>query len=282
LKLTDATIDQSSAKIHLAGWNGTEDPFDVFRHGDFKSWQNRQNAKNFERPLIVSLIQMRSGGQRWLFAGCFDQTGCQRHPNHPKDWLYETSERNSTEALSGRLIVQHKRQGRQSYRNAETIADELLVVELREQKVSSRVFTDFSEVRLLKSDLDLIVANQNDTWVDALSAVRGIYVITDTSNGKQYVGSALGDTRRGGKGGIWQRWCDYSKDGHGGNVELCRVLQEKGSKHAENFQYAILEVAGSSATDDDVKVREGHWKRVLGTYDNGYNKSLEQDADHEY
>jgi hypothetical protein len=72
------------------------------------------------------------------------------------------------------------------------------------------------------------------------------------------------------------------REGSGKNVELCRVLQEKGSKHAENFQYAILEVAGSSATDDDVKVREGHWKRVLGTYDNGYNKSLEQDADHEY
>jgi hypothetical protein len=282
LKLNDPSIDPSSAKLHLAGWNGTDDPLDVFRHGKFQDWQAWQRSRNFERPQIVSLIQMRGGGQRWLFAGCFDQHGCSQHPTHPKDVLYQTTERTSTESLSGRLIVQYQRQGRQPYRYAETVADALLVVELRDKRVSAHVFTDYSEVRLSKKDLDLIVAHQNDAWVDALSSVRGIYVITDTSNGKLYVGSALANTRRGGRGGIWERWCDYAKNGHGGDVDLVRVITEKGADHVQRyFQYSILEIAGSSATEDDVKIREGHWKRVLGTYDHGYNRNVEADVDHQ-
>ncbi len=281
LKLNDPSIDPNSAKLHLACWNGSDDPVDVFRHGRFQEWQAWQRARNFERPQIVSLIQMRGGGQRWLFAGCFDQKGCARHPSHPNEWLYQTTERSSTESLSGRLIVQYQRQGRNSYRNAETIADELLVVELRDKRVSAHVFTDYSEVRLSKMDLDLIVSHQSDAWVEALSSVRGIYVITDTSNGKLYVGSALSNTRQREKGGIWERWSDYAKNGHGGDVDLKQVIAANGIDHAQrHFQYSILEIAGSTATDEDVKAREGHWKRVLGTYAHGYNKNLEADVDH--
>jgi hypothetical protein len=200
LKLHDVTIDSARTKVHLACWNGTDDPLDVFRHGNFEAWQATQRARNFERPQIISLVQMRGGSQRWLFAGCFDQTGCRQDPERPGRWIYSTAERPATASLTGRLIVQYQRQGRNSYRNAETIADDMLVAELRDKRISAYVFSDFSDVRLTKADLDLIVKNENDSWVNALSSVRGIYVITDTSNGRLYVGSALAETRRGGKG----------------------------------------------------------------------------------
>jgi hypothetical protein len=41
--------------------------------------------------------------------------------------------------------------------------------------------------------------------------VQGIYLITDSSNGKQYVGKADGTER------ILGRWKNYASDGHGGN-----------------------------------------------------------------
>ncbi len=281
LKLNDSSIDPKSSKLHLACWNGNDDPIDVFRHGSFQGWQAWQGARNFERPQIVSLIQMRGGSNRWLFAGCFDQLGCAKHPSPEGGWLYETTERATTESLSGRLIIQYQRQGRNSYRNAETVADELVVAELRDNRVSAQIFTDYSEVRLSNKELELIVSQQSDAWVEALSSVRGIYLITDTSNGKLYVGSALANTRQRGKGGIWERWCQYASDGHGENVNLRQVIAANGIEYARNnFQYSILEVAGSTATDDDVRLREGHWKRVLVSYAHGYNKNIEADVDH--
>lgn len=41
-----------------------------------------------------------------------------------------------------------------------------------------------------------------------------MYLITDSSNGKKYVGSATGENM------IWGRWKDYIANGNGGNIEL--------------------------------------------------------------
>ena len=43
---------------------------------------------------------------------------------------------------------------------------------------------------------------------------KGVYLITDTSNGKMYVGSAYGENM------ILGRWKSYVKTGHGGNEGL--------------------------------------------------------------
>jgi len=42
----------------------------------------------------------------------------------------------------------------------------------------------------------------------------GVYLITDTRDGRQYVGKADGLEN------IRQRWSAYAANGHGGNVEL--------------------------------------------------------------
>jgi hypothetical protein len=48
--------------------------------------------------------------------------------------------------------------------------------------------------------LESIYAIQRPDWKTALEHAKGVYLITDTSNGKRYVGSAYGVT------GIWSRW----------------------------------------------------------------------------
>lgn len=47
--------------------------------------------------------------------------------------------------------------------------------------------------------------------------VAGVYLITDSSTGKMYVGSTTV------QGGIRGRWCACSDNGHGGNVLLGKL-----------------------------------------------------------
>ena len=73
--------------------------------------------------------------------------------------------------------------------------------------------------------------------------------------------------------GIWGRWCSYSENGHGDNKELKALLEEKGGAYADNFQYAILEIADPLDTKEQVIERENHWKDVLLSRTFGYNSN---------
>ena len=55
--------------------------------------------------------------------------------------------------------------------------------------------------------MQIITKYKAPQWENALKNVKGIYAITDISNGKIYIGSAIGEN------GIWQRWCSYAKEG---------------------------------------------------------------------
>jgi hypothetical protein len=123
----------------------------------------------------------------------------------------------------------------------------------------------FRVVNLAKADLDLIVAKGLESWRTALSNVAGVYLISDTTTGKLYVGSALG------AGGIWQRWCCYANDCHGGNVELKRLIEMEGRQRANAFRFTVLEIADIHASKDDILCRESLWKRVLLTRLHGHN-----------
>jgi hypothetical protein len=94
-------------------------------------------------------------------------------------------------------------------------------------------FQDFYE-RL--SNLAAVPAS----WRAALSAVAGVYLLTNPNTGKQYVGSAQGE------GGFWGRWEQYAASGHGGNRRMQDVP-------AADYQVSVLEVASSSAGPDDRK-----------------------------
>ncbi|MBI3852896.1 MAG: GIY-YIG nuclease family protein [Verrucomicrobia bacterium] len=286
LKLELPSLKPEECKIHLASWNGRDDPLDVFVRGEFPEWQNWQSNKNFERPYIVSLIKM-DGPSRWLFAGVFSTHGCSAvEAQQDRPWEKSTEYRPTTEskvvkqafrydtkelpefaALTGRLIIEFSRPGRQSYLKAENWAERLQVSELKPRPVAVEEFPGFSNVLLPKWKLDIIVAQEIESWKSALSSVAGVYLITDTKTGRHYVGSAYGT------GGIWGRWKAYSEDGHGNNKNLKSLLQKEGVDYSLNFQFSILETADTSASEDDVLKRETHWKNALCSREShgGYN-----------
>lgn len=59
LRLEAPELEPSKCKVHLAGWNGHDDPLHVYLKGEFDSWQAWQSRRNFERDFVVSLIRER-------------------------------------------------------------------------------------------------------------------------------------------------------------------------------------------------------------------------------
>jgi hypothetical protein len=285
LKIEMQSLLPEQCKIHLAGWNGRDDPMDIFLRGLFPEWQNWQSNRVFERPFIVSLIKMDN--DQWLFAGVHSTHGCDEvDAQQDRPWdksagysptlesqkikpavRYHTKALPEFSELTGRLIVSYVREARNAYRNAETISEQLLVSELMPRPLDVEVFPGFTRVLLPKWKLDIIVKNEIVSWKAALGSVSGVYLITDALTGQHYIGSAYGE------GGFWARWKTYSETGHGFNKILQALLIEKGVDYARNFQFAILETADSSAGKDQVLERESHWKNVLFSREShgGYN-----------
>ena len=271
------TLAPENSKVHLAVFNGQDHPIDVFRDGHFEAWQAWQSKRNFSRDYVVSLIRMMGSQDRWLFAGAWRPVSVAPHPKRSDHWLYETTPVPELAELAGRVVVGFRNPNRQNVTYGETVADKLEVLEIRARALSNLMFTGYSDVRLSKAELDRIVRKADPEWVAPLSAVSGIYVIADLSDGRLYVGSASARSRTGDTG-IWARWRQYSENGHGGNEGLKQLLTEKGAEHAQHFQYAILEVLPPQADDEAVKTREGHWKRTLDSLAHGFNRNLEKDV----
>ncbi len=264
LHVLDDQIVPEQCKLHLAGWNGSEDPLDVYLAGRFNDWQSWQRRKNFERPFVVSLISLPQS-HRWLFAGVYDSSGCQWREDHGMN-RYCLTARKGLEELEGRLIAYFERPGRQAYLQCEKWQHAIHVSEVRPEKIRVSEFPGYSSATLTKQHLDIVVQQGIDSWRSALSSVGGVYLIADRHTGMLYIGSATGGS------GIWSRWSAYSASGHGGNRELRDLLKREGEDYAENFQFGVLEIADTHASAEDVMRREAYWKKLLLTrVPHGYN-----------
>lgn len=101
----------------------------------------------------------------------------------------------------------------------------------------------------------------------ALQNQKAVYLITDRSNGKLYVGSATSDS-----GMLLQRWANYIDSGHGGNKELIELVNKEGIDYIKrNFQYSILENYNARVDDSVILERESWWKETLQSRKFGYN-----------
>jgi hypothetical protein len=101
-------------------------------------------------------------------------------------------------------------------------------------------------------------------WRSRLSAVAGVYLILAETTGKLYVGSATGAE------GIWGRWREYAKTGHGNN-ELLKALIAADGEYPKAFRFSILQIVPKSMTREDVIEREARFKAKLGCLTHGLN-----------
>jgi hypothetical protein len=145
-----------------------------------------------------------------------------------------------------RLIISWPGPERAWYRWAHR--NEFAVQAIAEESVLTQPIPRWDEIVLSWAELPLLSAG----WRAALSQWRGIYLITDQSDGKQYVGSAYGAEN------IWQRWTEYARTGHGGN-KLLRM------RDPTNFRFSILQRVSPDLDDASVIAIEGTWKLRLDT-----------------
>ncbi|GEP77599.1 GIY-YIG nuclease family protein [Staphylococcus carnosus] len=130
-------------------------------------------------------------------------------------------------------------------------------------------FPGYQNICMTHKELKQIVERNEPSWQEALSYVKGVYVITDMHNGQLYIGSASGNTD-----GIWQRWSGYAQPNNltGGNKAFLKVLKEKGPKYiTDNFQYSIIEIFDTKTKIETILERENYWKNVFKTKKFGMN-----------
>lgn len=260
-------LTPKNSKLHFAITNGKENPLDVYYQGDFQEWQRQQLKRNFDRKYVVSFIAMPTPNL-WLFAGVH----LSDIPTQREDCIYyPLVEIQETKELDGRLIISFDKKNvdnkfvRQSYLLTENWVEKLNVAEVLAQALDFAKFPSFKSVHISFSQLKTIVKKSLSDWQSALSSVAGVYLIADKSSGKLYVGSATG------KGGIWQRWAEYATNLHGNNRQLIELKRQFGDVPFENFYFSILEIADTHSSENEILVRESHWKNVLLTRQFGYN-----------
>jgi hypothetical protein len=107
------------------------------------------------------------------------------------------------------------------------------------------------------------VEDAHRDWRSALTAVGGVYLILAEKSGHQYVGSAYGAT------GIWGRWHQYAKSGHGGNVKLRKLMND--SDYPKNFRFSVLQILPRTMAKNEIIHRETLYKHKLGSRATGLN-----------
>lgn len=116
----------------------------------------------------------------------------------------------------------------------------------------------------------------SSSWREQLSAVYGVYVITDKKTGKLYVGSAYGDS------GVYGRWSTYLSDGYDKtevedncypNKRLRELVEKHGIAYVQKyFQYSLLEIFPKNEVGKQKALgREKYWKQVFQSRVHGYN-----------
>ena len=235
------------------------------------SWKSKQPNNNYgNAEYVLSFTQYYPyGPQFFIFGGLykiqkkspevFDQVG------------YNLTFMDDFAEYRKRLIIKLDRPiDRDLYNRKFENVQESLNPEVYEVAPSTKLgsFTGYNNVLLSHKDLQLIIKKEEPEWKNALSNVKGVYCITDTSTGKLYIGSAYGDNE-----GIWQRWSQYANvDNLTGGNKAFEELKENGANYIiDNFTYTILEIFDMKTKKEDIIRREEFWKRVFKTKSYGMN-----------
>lgn len=127
-------------------------------------------------------------------------------------------------------------------------------------------FPGYLDINISFRELHKIINNpdSNRLWHQMLSSVGGVYLIVDTTNGMQYVGSASG------KEGLLGRWKEYIKNGHGNNKKLIEILENE-PERIYKFKFTILKTLPNSLTQKEILDEEKKYKDKLGSRVYGLN-----------
>lgn len=253
--------DLKQYKFHAARNNGQVEPLDAFVSSwkDWEKWNRYRGALNdFSRPYVLSFIRFYPERNTWLYGGTFKIID---RRVEPKEYSYDVELVRQNADLIGRLkVTTEKPLNRNRALNLEKIISKLHVSELLKTCYTGSVFPGFDNISLSFPYLETIIAKELPDWKAPLQDVKGVYLITDQSNSRKYIGAAYGEAR------VWSRWCDYTRTGHGNNKELIEAIGRKNIHYARAFfQITLLEHWPVKTLDEFILARVTFWKRALMT-----------------
>lgn len=221
---------------------------------DYQSTQHRDIFRDVE--YIASFIGEEGTDAR--FIGVYRITGsCFRDGKYH----YTMEEKSGFEDIKERVIIRWKN----PIAWHQWIANDMEVTRLSPGLHYSPI-SDYNDIVLSFTDLEQIVLHQYADWKILLSAIKGVYLITDMSTGKLYVGSAYGE------GGVWQRWREYVvTGGHGGNKLLMELIQADSDHARKHFRFSLLMLLSKTVTAEEAISKEQLFKRKLGSNSFGLN-----------
>lgn len=259
--------DAVNVKVKFNQNDGNEDPMDLYlRDPDIVNsqwlfWRNKQRYFNVGQ-IAVCLLKLSQ--DTWLLTTIkrvTEEYGVLNGINYNGEELQEYSQ------YFGRVIIKYHKTAQTQGMFYNTVCNDLEVLQILPNAFDGDEFPGYDKVRLSYTQLQTIIERQKKSWIAALENQKAVYLITDKSNGKLYVGSATSDN-----GMLLSRWSNYAENGHGGNVELRRIVSENGIDYVkQNFQYTILENYNSKIDDAVILNREAWWKEILQSRAFGYN-----------
>lgn len=254
--------DISNTKIRFnLMFGGNWNPIEIFKNNDFKVllegqyWNYNKNKSYKNGQTTLGFIKIKDN--LWLL---FHIGKITKDLNILNGIGYEYETIEEYKKYFGRLIIKFKNNSQNMIRNAESVLYECEVVQILPDIFDNDIFPGYEKVNISWNEMKRVI--EKDTWKTALQNQKGVYLITDISNGKMYVGSAYGDEM------ILNRWRVYAKSGNGNN----KKLKELPFEHLkENLRFSILDIFRSTISKEVIIEREIWWKEVLLTRKFGYN-----------
>ena len=270
IKLNDIlrleNFDDVKIRLNLSNnsWNALElyhDDPNKLLIGNFHNSGKKRWFKDNE--IVIGLAQIKNDD--WLLIDISRIT-----KSHNNLWdgtpslintFYEHEKLTEFKKYFGRLIVQFHKNNAFVTLSGNKL-DDFVVKEILPNSLDNDLFPGYDKVNISWNELKRVV--EKDTWKTVLQNQKGVYLLTDISNGKKYVGSAYGENM------ILGRWTAYLKTGHGGNIGLKAISIDH---IKENFRYSILDIYKSTTDDQIIIERENWWKEVLQSRKFGYNEN---------
>lgn len=262
--LSLANLDNVKIRFNLMmndNWNPIEifknEDTDTLLRGQYWNYKTKKSYKNGQTT--IGLILLNRNENLWLL---FHIGKITKDLNILDGMGYEYETSTKYEKYFGRIIVKFKNKSQNMVRNASSVIDECEIDQILPNVFNNDLFPGYDNVNINWQELSQIISKEN--WKTALQNQKGVYLITDTSNGNMYVGSAYGENM------ILGRWKAYANSYHGGNIGLKRLSKEHIQNH---FRYSILDIFKSTIDDKIIISRESWWKEVLQTRKFGYNEN---------
>jgi len=246
-------------------FEGNWNPIELFKNGETQQmlnghyWNYSKNKSYKDGQITIGLIRIKPKDNKWLL---FHVGRITKDLNVLNGVGYEYENLPEYDKYIGRLIVKYDNKAQTMIRNATSVIDSCELSQILPETFDNDLFPGYDKVNISWDEMRRVLDKQN--WITALQNQKGIYLITDISNGKQYVGSAYGEHM------ILGRWQSYAHSGHGGNTELKSIPFQY---IQQNFRYSILDIFKSTTDNTTILERESWWKNVLLTRKFGYNKN---------